>query len=1114
MKTEGDQGESVRAILAICMLCVSLSVCLSLQAQVNTGQITGYVYDPSHAAVPGATIRVTNEATNVITTTKSTGTGSYLSNYLVPGSYKIEVTQSGFTTDVETGIRVTAGQATRLDITLKVGEVRNVVQVKANPVAVNTENAQETWDFSHQTLDDLPNIDRNPLYGLSLLPGANSGAGSGNYFTNGNEDGSAAAQLNPQLSSFGGLDANANSVYIEGIPTREPQNAYISLVPPPDAVEELNVGTGKYDVEYGFTATGAINVVTKSGTNKLHGDVFEYLENDALNSRPFFAESNTPFKRNQFGGSIGGPILKDKLFFFGDFQSTRMVQSSPAITTAPTTKMYNGDFSELYSPGCTDAAGNVCGQLYNPFTRVFDSQGNQVSVQPFQGNMLPQSMWDTAAQNMNSAHIFGVANASGIVNNLYYLDRLNQTPDQGDGRIDYSISENSKLFFRYSVLHAPILASTTINKFINDYGANSNSLNQNMGLTFDHVFSSTKMNEFRIGYNRSNVTTSNNSNDQNYNNSFGIKNGNIGGDTQGLAEIYVDPFNTVGTPDWVAFIISNTLSASDNFTWVKGKHTLKFGAMFNHVEDTSADTIGGDDPRGLISFDSAMTSYDGSGLDYGYPSFLLGAPVSSTRTRFSQGFPYQTYWEDGFYGQDNFHVSSSLTLNLGLRWELYTLPVERDNRQANWDTRTNQLVVATSNNRSPAINTDYRDWEPRLGFAWSPDHGKTSIRGGWGVSYWQNYWNGAQSILTVLGATYPFYVKQSFLSPNNLTPSVSLANDGIPIASPVYDSQGNLLIPSGALIRGVQYNYRNQKVSQYSFDVQRQVGGLVVDIGYLRVIGNYNPVTININQAPPSTINGIDYNLNRPLYNSYPQLGDVPISESIGLSDYNALVASVRGNLTRYLQVLGTYAYGRNFSNGNNIDQTNVNQYYGPTTQDIPNIFTLELVSPLPFGRGMNFLSNANPVVEGIIGGWKASTLIHVQSGPRFTVGTAVSLLNNGQGNRPNVTCNPNLSGGQRTLDRWFNTGCFTDQLVPGAYGNEGTNLLRADGEQQVNFSLAKNFSMMEHINLQFRADFDNLFNHPNFGIPNSTLGTGAFGTVTSTSVSPRIIQLGLRLSF
>lgn len=1087
---------------------------LHMQAQVNTGQITGYVYDPSHAVVPAATVRVTNEATNVVTTTQATESGNYLSNYLVPGTYKIEVTKTGFTTDVETGIRVAAGQATRLDVTLKLGEVRNVVQVKANPVAVNTENAQETWNFSHQTLDDLPNIDRNPLYGLSLLPGANSGAGSGNYFTNGNENGSAAAQLNPQLSSFGGLDANANSVYIEGIPTREPQNAYISLVPPPDAVEELNVATGKYDVEYGFTATGAINVVTKSGTNKFHGDVFEYLENDALNARPFFADSNTPFKRNQFGGSIGGPIKKNKMFFFGDYQGTRMVQSSPAITTAPTTKMYNGDFSELYTSGCTDAAGNTCGQLYNPFTRVFDSQGNQISVQPFQGNVIPQTMWDTAAKNMNGAQIFGVANSPGIVNNLHYLDRLTQSPDQGDARFDYSISDNSKMFFRYSVLHAPILTSTTINKYINDQNANSNSLNQNMGLTFDHVFSATKMNEFRIGYNRSNVTTSNNSNDQNYNNNFGIANGNIGGDTTGMAEIYVDPLNGVGTPDWVAFIISNTFSASDNFTWVKGRHTLKFGAMFNHVEDTSADTIGGDNPRGLISFDSAMTSYNGSGLDYGYPAFLLGAPVSITRTRFSQGFPYQTYWENGFYVQDNFHVTSSLTLNLGLRYELYTLPVERDNRQANWDTLTNQLVVATSSNRSPAITTDYNGWEPRVGFAWSPDHGKTSIRGGYGSSYWQNYWSGAQSILTVLGATYPFYVKQSFLTPNNLTPSISLSNDGIPIASPVYDSQGNLTIPDGALIRGVQSNYRNQKVSQYSIDVQRQVGRLVVDVGYLRVIGDNNPVTVNINQAPPSSAIGIDYNLNRPLYNSYPQLGDVPISESIGVSNYNALTASVRGNVTRYLQVLGSYAFGRNFSNGNNIDQTNVNQYYGPTTEDIPHIFSLELVSPLPFGRGMNFLSNVNPIVDGVIGGWKASTLIHVQSGPRFTVGTAVSLLNNGQGNRPNVTCDPNLSGSQRTLDHWFNTGCFVDNLVPGTYGNEGTNLLRADGEQQVNFSLQKNFSLAERLNLQFRADFDNLFNHPNFGIPNSTLNTGAFGTVTSTSVSPRIIQLGLRLSF
>ncbi len=1085
-------------------------------AQINTGKIVGFVTDPSSAAIPDAAVQATNVATGVVTRTQSGQAGNYLLNYLVPGTYTVQFTKTGFVTRIENSIQVTAGYDSRIDARLELGQVRQTVEVKANPVAVNSENAEEKYTFSEQSIQALPNIDRNPLYQLNLMPGANNGAGSGNYGTNGNENGSAAALSEPQLASFGGLDANANSVYIEGIPTREPQNAYISLVPPPDAVEELDAYTGKYDAEYGVSATGVINIVTKSGTNRFHGDVFEYVENEDLNARPFFAATNTPFKRNQFGGSAGGPIKKDKLFFFGDYQGTRNTESNPSFSSAPTADMYEGNFSELYDPTQPpDAAGNTYGQLYNPFTRVLDSQGNVISVAPFQGNIISQNLWDPAATKMNTARIFGTANLPGIVNNLYYLDYLDQNPDQGDGRIDYSISESSKIFFRYSVLKAPIVTGTNVNQFIQD-GASSNSFNQNMGLTFDHTFSPSQMNELRVGYNRSNVQDYNNSTGQPYNNQFGIPNGNLGdAATEGLAEFFVDPLHATGQPDWIGFIISNNVNVADNFTWVKGRHTLKFGVNLYHVEDTSADTIGGDDPRGRFDFSPSMTSYNGNAADFDYPAFLLGTPIDSIRTRFSEGFPYQTYWQDGFFAQDDFHVKSSLTLNLGLRWELFSLPIERFNRQSNWDTNTNQLVVATSSDRSPGITTDYGDWEPRVGVAWSPDHGKTSLRGGWGISYWQNYWNGAQSVLTVLGATYPFYVKQAFLAASNLSPTVTIGTNGIPISEPEYGTSGNLLIPSGALIRGADYNYKNQKVNQASFDIQRQLSPqLVVDVGYLGVFASNNPVTININQAPPSPIVGVDYNLNRPLYSQYPQIADIPISESIGKSNYNALTVTVRGNINRYAQVFGTYAFARNFANGYNINPLDVNQYYGPTAQDMPLIFNLEVVSALPIGKGMPLLPNANSLLNEAIGGWQASAQIHISSGPRFTATTPVSLLDNGQNNVPDAICNPNLSGSQRNLTTWFNGACFANDLVPGTYGDEGTDILRADGQQQVNFSLFKEFTLGERFKLELRGDALNLFNHPNFGIPDASVGDPSIGAVTSTSVSPRLIQLGLRLAF
>ena len=1104
----------------------------ALRAQINSGTIAGFVSDPSGASIPEAAVVATNTATLVVTRAASLQDGNFLVNYLVPGTYEVQITKAGFVTSVETRVEVTAGNTTRLDVKLTVGQVQQSVEVQANPVSVNTENSEEKYTFSTTTLDTMPNIDRNPLFQLNLMPGASNGASTGNYGTNGGEDGSAVGLTNPQLAAFGGMDANANTIYLEGIPSREPQNAYIGLVPPQDDVEELDVYTGKYDAEYGFSASGVINVVTKSGTNKLHGDAFEYVENNSLNAIPFFATSATPFKRNQFGGAVGGPIKKDKMFFFADFQRTPDLQSGPVIASAPDALMYGGDFSELYAPSMgKDDAGNTYGQLYNPFTRVFDAQGNQTSIQEFQGNIIPQSAWDPVSKNMAAGQVFGLANLPGLANNFYYLNAINQYTNQGDGRVDYSVADRTKMFFRYSAMGSTLDNPPTVNPFIEN-SANSNTFNQNMGWTLNHSFSTSMMNELRLGYNRTAVHTSNNTLGKPYNDIFGIPNGNPpgAGTETGFAEfVGVGPYSTLSQPDWIAFVISNTTSISDSFTWVKGKHTLKFGAMINHVEDTSADTIGGDDPRGGFYFSPSMTSYDGNTADFAFPAFLLGTPVESERTQFDFGFPYQTYLEEGFFAQDDFHVTHSFSLNLGLRWEYWTLPVERFNRQSNWDTQTNVLAVASPSDRSPAVNPDHGDIEPRVGFAWSPDHGKTSIRGGWGISYWQNYWGfspnglndgavaggGAQSLLTVLGATYPFYDRQEFLTPDSLTPSLTITGNGLPTSIAETNGQGGYILPPGQFVRGVDRNWKNQKVSQYSFDVQRQLTPkLIVDVGYLGVYGAHNPLTVNINEAPPSTINGVNYQLNRPLYSEYPNLTDIDVSESTSSSSYNALTATVRGTVGKNLQMFTTFAYSRTFSNGFNLDPFTINQYYGPTQADIPIIFNAQIVYQLPFGKGQSLLSNANSPLNTVVGGWQASAFITLHGGPPFTITSPVSLLNNGQPNRPNVVsgCKPNLSN--RTLTEWFNTACFVNDLVPGNYGSEGTNMVRADGLQQVNFSMFKNFKFAERWNLQFRADFQNFFNHPNYGLPDFNVGDPAMGAVTSATVNARIVQLGLKLSF
>jgi hypothetical protein len=774
--------------------------------------------------------------------------------------------------------------------------------------------------------------------------------------------------------------------------------------------------------------------------------------------------------------------------------------------------MYAGNFSQLYTlapPAGTPA--NQYSQLYDPYSKSFDANGNVLSAQPFAGNIIPVSMMDPAAVKMNADHIFGTPNLPGLTNNLYYLYQNLQDAQQADGRADYNPTDKQRLFFRYSILDSTNTNSTNINQFFQDGNANSHSVNQNMQLTSLSTLGPTGANEARIGYNRTHVNTGTNSMGKDWNNYYGIPNGNLGTPiTEGIFEISsLAPISNFGQPDWVAFIISNTITATDNFTLVKGKHTFKFGGNINHIEDTSADTIGGDDPRGSLSFDPAMTSYNGVAPPFAYPSFLLGTMTSSARALFVNGAPYQSYWQNAFYGQDDFKVLQSLTLNLGFRYELTTRPIERYNRESNWDTANNELVVASGNDRSPALNLDKGDIGPRVGAAWSPDKGKTSLRAGFGISYWQAYWSGP---LTILGLDYPNYAKQQLLSANNQTPDLILSQAGIPVASAVYNSSGALVIPSNAVIRGTNSDWKSQEVEQTSVNLQREIRtGLLVDVGYLRVRGLNNNHTVNINQALPQ-LPGVDYNSARPLAQLYPQLGDVPIQYSDAGSWYDALTARVVANLGHGFTLSASYAHGRNFSNGNNIDQSNINQYYGPTQQDIAHTFTAQFSYQLPVGRGKRFLTNSNRFVDAFLGGWEYSGLLTIRSGLRFDVTSSVSQLNNGQSNRPNRVCNGSVS--DPNVNMWFNTSCFVDDLTVDNYGDSGINPLHTDGLQQLDSSLFKTFRITERVNIQFRTDAFNTFNHPNFAAPDANVGDPSEGQVFATSVDNRRMQFGLRLFF
>ncbi|MCW5980171.1 MAG: TonB-dependent receptor [Bryobacteraceae bacterium] len=1079
----------------------------SVTGQVNTGRISGFVYDPAGASVPGVTMRATNEQTGIVTTVASQETGDYLINFLIPGTYRLEGEKEGFQKSVHTGLQVSAGGISRIDVNLRVGETKQQVEVIANALAVATETSELSQSFGNQELDRLPNIDRNPLYQMNLMPGANNGRGSGGYGNLGGENPTALGNTRAQLASLGGVNANANSVFVEGTFNREPQNATVSVLPSIEGIEEVQIYTGKYNAEFGFSGSAVVNVITKSGSNEYHGAMFEYLRNQATDAKGFFAESKTPFRRNQFGGAFGGPIKKNKLFFFGNYQGTYFRTSGASFITAPTPKMIQGDFSELYDAGA-DAGGNANGQLYDPFSRVF-KEGQVVSATPFAGNIIPKSRWDAVGVKMNDMNIWGVANRPGVDDNLYALLKQGQTAHSADGRIDYNHSDRSRGFFRYSILRAYNDNSSDVNQFWQAGEANSSTINQNMQVTHFFSFNSTMMNELRLGANLApRITTDTNSMDQDYNNQLGLKNGNLGDPaTRGLVEMNVDALHTVGDPDWVAYIRGTVLQVNDAFTLVKNRHNVKFGGTAMHVRNTSADTLGGTSPRGTMNFNASITSFDGEARPYGYPSVLLGTPTWSARARFVAGAPYQTYWQNAFFVQDDWKLLPSLTLNMGLRYEMYTLPVERFNRQANFNGQA--LLLARDGDRSPGIDPDRNGWSPRVGLAWSPDRGKTSVRGGYGRSFWQAYWQGP---LSILGLTYPYYAQTAFVS-DSLVPGIIMARDGIPIGSADYDAQGNLIFQEGAVIRGVAKDWRNQVVDQLSVNVQREiVKDLIFDVGYLRVKGGNNLRVQNINMAPPGPP-GQSIDANRPLHTTFPELTDVPISYSKTDTWYDAVTAQARGRVGRYLNFLASYAHGRTFDNARNLKQFDYDQYRGPSEQDIAHIFNGQLNAEVPVGRGRMFGGSMHPVLDAIVGGWEYSGFVFLRSGTRFGVAGNTSL-NNGQTNRPDRIGDGNLPVDQRTLAHWYDTAAFVRHPDWATYGNAGTNPLFADGMAQLDSSIFKTFNITERVRTVFRWDLFNTFNHPDFNPPTARVGSGSNGRVTSTSVAPRGMQFGLRLYF
>ena len=1076
--------------ILICTATLSLATVSDVYAQAITGRIVGTVQDRNQGAVPNAKVTITNQSTGISSEFQTDSQGNYIAPSLPSGAYKVAVAASGFRQAVASNIEVNVAQTTRLDLTLEVGNVQETVEITGGGALVQSTTSDLGEIVNQRQIQTLPLNGRIFSQLIQLVPGAvPAGFGAAP------EAGSTAGARSATSASVNGLPWVGTTYYMDGIENKETLNAFISMSPPIEAIEEFKVQTNSASAEYGAFGGGVVNLTLRSGTNEYHGALFEYLRNEALNARDFFATRKNPFKTNQFGGVFGGPIVKNKAFFFGDYQGLRLRGGRPFTASVPTQAMREGRF--LASEGFS-------APIYDPLSGASPAQRT-----PFANNMIPTSRFDPVSAKALS--LWPLANRPGLINN--YIENISQSQDvnQIDIRGDYQFAEWGRLFVRESYSKRALRSSLPNAPFLAFGEINSDSRDHNAVIGHSYSFSPALLNEFRFGFNRFNTEHYGSDSTLDKNNELGIKNGNLSAfpETRGVANFGITGLTGTGSPGFTnALRLSNTYQLTENMTWVKKSHTIKFGADLKRIESTLTNPES--NPRGFFNFNTNFTSLNGAG-GAAFASFLLGFPNDYGRSIVDTR-PAVRMFFGGFYVQDDWRVTRKLTFNLGLRYDIFTHPSERHNRHSNLDLTTGKIVLASDDNRGPNIDTYTKNFGPRIGFAYSPDEGKTAVRASFGMGYFPDNFGATGGTLE---RNYPFFQTFSLAASDRFTPFARLSVDGLPgfISQP---RTATIDPPAGLSLFYIPRNFRQDTVAMWQLSVQRQIHdsgvaeiAYVGNHGYHLFSGNRN---INTPLAPgPGAIDP-----RRPYFNILPRNQTVNQRNSDGSSSYHGLQFKYSKRFSAGLQALVSYTWSKTIDDTNLLwpHDNRINRGVGTgKAPDIPHVFTASYVYELPFGKSRKFLGAIPRALDFVIGGWQVNGITNVRSGAPLIVTVAASQLNTGTGNYANLTCSE--VGRPKTVERWFDTSCFAEpaQFV---FGNSGKSHVRGPGVVNFDLSLFKKFAIDEKRAIEFRSEFFNAFNNPHFANPNTSLSPSntAFGRISATVLTPREIQIGLKLTF
>jgi len=1083
-----------------------LAAGVTVWAQVGAGSIYGSVTDATGARIPGATVVLTNQATGVQREVTTDQAGSFRATPLQIGRYIVRVTASGFQATEVRNLVLEVEQRREVNVTLQVATGTETVEVTAATVPLLESTVSDLGQvIQERSIVELPLNGRNFVQLGTLSPGAIKSEG-GQF----NNPAASTSVRGSTSLSVNGARENANDWTIDGIDNNELTAGSISVLPSVDAIQEFKVLTNKYSAQYGRNAGGTILINTKSGGNDFHGTVYEFLRNDKFDAKGFFDSEKPEFRQNQFGFTIGGPIVKDKLFFFGGYEGLRIRKGLTFISSVPTALERVGDFSEagqaaVFDPCATfDAVSQTC-TAFHP---------DQASRTQFPGNVIPANRIDPIA--LQVLDFFPLPNLPGFSNNFRHASKRELDQNQYIGRVDYTLSPSDTFFGRFSLdntdqfFPGPLPGfgggtSAFISATINEPRA------RNLALVWNHVFSPTLINQAVAGFNRIFISVVGPSFGQDISAQLGIPGANLGSDfSSGLTRFNLSAYNGLGDRLTTPLILgSNVFHYADNLTWIRGEHEMNMGfaVRFNQLNGVAYSR-----PRGDMSFNQLFTRGTAGSGD-SVASMLLGLPASMARTNVFGGDMTGRRWEDfRFYFQDDWHVNPQLTFNLGLAYMVITASTEAHGRYANIDLGTETMLIAgIDTSATGGVKTDKDNIQPRLGFAYTPFQGRSFvIRGGYGIFH-----DWAQGGMTGIQVNPPFIDEPQFDS-DSITPA-RLLSDGFP--APVQQDPDN---PSGAAVFW-DPNYEQGVVQQWNLTLQQELGWeTVLTVAYVGSKGDKLQDKEGSFNSPPPGPGSIG--ARRP----FPSFGSIQRITSRGETRYHGLQTKLEKRFSDNLYFLMGYTWSKGIGNEPSQNLTFQGSAtgavyrpffpHGPDSDtglnanDLRHSFTFSYIYDLPFGRNQAYMSDVGGWNH-LVGGWQLSGITRMRSG--FPLGATISpsLLNNTMANRPDVVCDPNLSSSERSLDRWFDTSCFV-QTASFTFGNSGRTFGQGPNQYNFDFSIFKRFELGERITLQFRTEIFNIFNTPQFDLPSTTIGTGGAGRITATINDPRDIQFGLKLIF